>query len=64
MRNNLGCAFEIKGDLEDAVRCYAEALMIKPGLTEAYMNLSRISKRVEEPSHGCELLSQATPFGY
>ncbi len=44
VENNIGCAYELKGDLEEALRHYNLALKLDQGLNFAHFNIARIYK--------------------
>jgi tRNA A-37 threonylcarbamoyl transferase component Bud32/tetratricopeptide (TPR) repeat protein len=46
--NNLGAAYESKGDWLSAKKYYSEALALAPHLAEARNNLSRVNNRLEQ----------------
>ncbi len=46
--NNLGCALERLGQLDEAIRCHRQALQLKPDYPEAWYNLANTLKQQKD----------------
>jgi tetratricopeptide (TPR) repeat protein len=50
--NNLGLAHKNRGDYDQAITCFTEALRLKPGLAEAHWNRSSVNLLVGDFAQG------------
>ncbi len=52
--NNLGFALQRRGELDEAIRCYREALRIKPDNAESFNNLGIVRERQGRPDEAVD----------
>ena len=57
--NNMGSAYDEKGDYDQAIRCYQQAVEIKPELHEAWYNLARVHAKNGDAEGTAEQLTKA-----